>query len=177
MTRDQLQRYFRLGTIRNTNRVLKRLEGYLQSFRDGYSSVYYLSSQGKEEVNCKKIRKKGGHVEHYLMRNQFWLFEGCPSEWRNEVMIDDTKTSLICDAMYKSSLQYRFLEVDNQQNMKKNREKVRKYKALMEAGGVTHKLGHFPVLVWLTTSVNRKKQLTEACQGLPCIIYTLSDIY
>lgn len=177
MTRDQLQRYFRLGGVRNTNRVLGRLEGYLQSVREGYESIYYLSREGREYVSCDKVRRKGSQVRHIVMRNEFWLFSGCPSEWRNEVKVSDGKVSLVCDSMFKKSLQYHFLEVDNIQKMNANKVKIQKYLQLKENKSVIQQLGHFPTIVWLTTTELRRKKLQSLCKELPCIVYTITDIH
>lgn len=177
MTRDQLRRYFRLGTIRNTNRVLGNLSEYLMSVRDGYQSVYYLSKTGRDYVGCDKIRKKGGHVEHTVMRNEFWLFYGCPTDWRTEIKVSDGNTNVVVDAMFMRSLRYHFLEVDRTQTMKENRVKASRYKSLVDDGLITQKLGHFPTLVWLTTSELRRKQLQDVCKALPSVkVYTITDI-
>lgn len=177
LTRDQLNQYCKLGTVRNTNRVLLELSEYLMSVRSGYMNIYYLSRRGREYVGCEKIRKKGGHVEHTVMRNQLWLYYGCPSDWKNEVKVSDGDTTLVCDAMFKNSIQRHFLEVDHLQSMKKNREKIKKYTKLYQKGLIAEALGEFPVLVWLTTTDLRKKQLLEACNSLPIVrVFTINDI-
>ena len=175
LTRDQLNKYLRLGTIRNTNRVLNNLSNYLQCVRNGYQSIYYLNREGRIYVGCDKVRKKGGHIEHTVMRNDMWLYQGCPSDWKNEMKIDNKKTSVIADAMFNKNGCSHFLEVDHLQTMKENRTKVDRYKELMP--NIALQLGHYPVLVWMTTTELRRKQLLEACCGLPNVkIYTLDDI-
>lgn len=177
MTRDQIRKYFRLGTTRNANRVLGNLSDYLMSVRDGYQSVYYLSKDGRAYVGCEKIRKKGGHIGHTIMRNEFWLFYGCPSDWKSEIKVSDGKSNIVVDAMFMRSLHYHFLEVDHTQTMKENRTKVSRYKALADEGLIADKLGHFPTVVWLTTTELRRKQLQDACKTLPSVkVYTLTDI-
>jgi HSP90 family molecular chaperone len=104
MTRDQLRKYCRLGTVRNANRELLKLADYLNNVRDGLQSVYYLNKTGREYVECEKIRKKGGHVTHTVMRNEFWLYIGCPFEWRNEVKVSTARPqSLWMQCTKKSS--------------------------------------------------------------------------
>ena len=177
LTRDQLSRYFRLGKVRNTNRVLEDLSCYLMNIREGYQSIYYLSKEGRDYVGCDKIRKKGGHVHHTVLRNETWLFYGCPPDWKSEIKVSDGKTIVIVDAMFMKMLQYHFLEVDRMQPMKENRIKIERYKALMENGLIAQKLGHFPTLVWVTTTELRRKQLQDACKTLPSVkVYTLADI-
>ena len=175
LTRDQLNRYFKLGTTRNTNRILSQLSAYLQSVRNGYQSIYYLNREGRSYVGCDKIRKKSSNVDHTVMRNDMWMFQGCPSDWKNEVKIESKKASIVVDAMFSvGGLSY-FLEVDHLQTMQENRSKIDKYKELMPS--IALQLGHYPVLVWMTTTEFRRKQLLEACAGLPSMkIYTLDDI-
>ena len=173
-TRDQLSFYFKLGTVRNANYVLRSLSDYLKIIREGYQSIYYLSREGREYVDCEKIRKKGGHVQHFIMRNQYWLFYGCPSDWKNEVKISNEKTSVIADAVFTLNGFYHFLEVDNLQSMKENRAKINRYKDLLES--LLKQFGYYPTLVWVTTTEHRRKQLEKACEGLKVKVYTLDDI-
>lgn len=175
LTRDQLNKCFKLGKVRNTNRVLKNLSNYLVSYREGNQSVYYLSKLGREYVECTKVRKKGNHVQHTVMRNEFWLFFKCPQDWKNEIKISNGANTVVTDSMFtRNGFQY-FLEVDNIQKMKVNREKVQRYKNLMPS--LIQKFGYNPTLIWLTTTELRRKQLEEACEGLKYQVYTMDDIY
>lgn len=174
LTRDQLNLYFKLGTKSNTNYVLNRLSDYLLSIRDGYQSIYYLSKLGREYVDCEKIRKKGGHVEHVVMRNQYWLHCGCPKDWRNEVKISDNQTTVIADSVFTRNGFYHFLEVDHLQTMKENRAKIERYKKLTDS--LVKQFGYYPTLVWVTTTEYRRKQLETLCKGLKTIVFTIEDI-
>ncbi|MFS0878252.1 replication-relaxation family protein [Solibacillus isronensis] len=174
LTRDQLAAYFKLGKICNTNRVLRNLSDYLTCVRDGYQSIYYLNKNGREYVDCEKVRKKGGHVQHVVMRNEIWLHFKCPKDWRNEVKISDEKTSVVADAVFTRNGFYHFLEVDNLQSMKENRAKINRYKELSDS--LVKQFGYFPTLVWLTTTEHRRKQLESACNGLNFKVFTIKDI-
>lgn len=174
LTRDQLRTYFKLGKVGNSNRIFRRLSDYLMSIRDGYQTIYYLSKEGREYVDCDKVRKKGGHVQHIIMRNQFWLFYGCPRDWKNEIKISNGKTLVVVDAMFSKDGFQCFLEVDHLQSMNENRSKIKRYKELMPSLAI--KLGHYPTLIWLTTTEHRKRQLEKACEGLKVKIYTVDDI-
>lgn len=102
--------------------------------REGYQSIYYLSRIGRDYVDCDKVRKKGNHVKHTIMRNQFWLFYNCPRDWQNEMKaIIDEKTAIFVDAMFTRNGFQHFLEVDNLQTMKENREKIKRYKVLINS--------------------------------------------
>lgn len=174
LTRDQLNSYFKLGTVRNANYVLRNLSDYLKIIRDGYQSIYYLSRGGRDYVDCEKVRKKGGHVQHVVMRNEIWLHFKCPNDWRNEVKISNEKMSVIADAVFTRNGFYHFLEVDNLQSMKENRAKISRYKSLSDS--LVKQFGYLPTLVWLTTSEHRRKQLESACNGLNFKVLTINDI-
>jgi len=174
LTRDQLNQYFKLGTKSNTNKVLNRLSNYLVSIRDGYQSIYYLNKDGREYADCEKVRKKGGHVQHFILRNQFWLFYKCPRDWKNEVKISNGKASVVSDAVFTRNGFYHFLEVDNLQSMKENRAKITRYKNLLES--LVKQYGYHPTIVWVTTTEHRRKQLEKSCEGLKVKVYTIIDI-
>lgn len=174
MSRDQINRYFKLGTIRNTNRILKGLSDYLSVVRDGFTSVYYLNSNGREYVDCQKVRKKGGHINHVIMRNDAWFHFKCPHDWQNEVKITSISTSIVADAVFTQNGFHHFLEVDHTQTMKENRLKIERYKSLSES--ILNKYGYYPTLVWLTTTKHRKEQLENACNGLKVKVLTIDDI-
>ncbi|MHC8516212.1 replication-relaxation family protein [Sporosarcina sp. ITBMC105] len=178
MTRDQLNRYFQFGTVRNTNRILSGLSGYLKSTRIGYETIYYLSKAGKSYVDCEKVRKADGQIRHSIMRNDLWLFNDCPLEWKNETRVSDGYTSVIVDAMYTDGWDRRhFLEVDHKQTMKENRNKIKRFKELHVNGLLEEKFGHFPTIVWLTTTELRRTQMKEYCAGLPAVmVFTTNDI-
>lgn len=147
------------------------------STRDGFQSIYYLGKEGRIYTDAKKVVKKNGNIEHAIMRNQFWLFYGCPHDWKNEVKVSDGKATVIVDAMFTKSLRYHFLEVDHKQSMRENRLKIARYKELYDNGLITTKLQHFPTIVWLTTTELRRKQLQEACKALPLAkVYTIAEI-
>ena len=174
MTRDQLNQYFKLGTVRNTNYVLRNLSEHLMSIREGYQSIYYLSKIGRDYVDCEKIRKKGNHIQHFIMRNQFWLFIKCPRDWKNEVKISNGKDLVVADAIFTRNGFYHFLEVDNLQTMKENRTKIIRYKNLIES--LVKQYGYHPTLVWISSTEYRRKQLEKACDGLKVKVYTNDDI-
>lgn len=174
LTRDQLNRYFNLGKVRNANRVLNALSEYLGNYREGNCSVYYLNKFGRLYVECEKVRKKGNIARHTVMRNELYLYYNCPADWKNEVKISDCNTTVIADSMFSRNGFRCFLEVDHLQTMKENREKIKRYKELMPS--IALKLSYYPTLIWLTTTELRRKQLEEACSGLKFQIFTMSDI-
>lgn len=177
LNRNQIQRLHRLGKTRNTNRVLNDLTSFLSSYREGYQTVYYLNSFGREYVNSQKVRKKSQFVNHVIMRNEFFLFMKCPVEWKNEMRVKDGKVNLIVDAWFKSGGKFHFLEVDSTQKMAENRAKINAYRELQQRGIIARDVGYFPVLVWLTASDYRKKQLQSLLEGIPSRVFSLSEIH
>lgn len=175
LNRDQLRTIHRLGRVRNANRVLKELSPYLSSFREEFSTIYYLNKDGRDYVNSTKIRRKTSFVNHVIMRNDFYIFAGFPSEWKNEIKVSDGTFTTICDAWFKSG-RYQMLEVDSTQKMKENREKVKQYLGLYQNRLIEEHFGYFPRLIWVTTTPLRKRQLTELCKDLPCDVYTINEI-
>lgn len=110
------------------------------------------------------------------MRNNFYIYTGFPREWKNEVKLSDGQNTVICDAWFNSNGKYHILEVDLQQNMKENRNKIDKYRGLFENGAMEAHFGYFPLIIWLTTTELRKKKLVQLCNGLPYMVYTVNDI-
>lgn len=177
LNRDQLAKIHRLGSVRNANHVLQKLSPYLSSFREEYSSrVYFLNKEGREYVNSEKVRRKNKFVNHYIMRNDFYIYMGCPFDWENEIKLSDGTFNVICDSYFNKDGKYNCLEVDSTQKMIINRKKIDQYKGLMREGKLVKKIGYFPKLIWLTTTDLRRKQLTALCKGIPYAIYTIDDI-
>ncbi|WP_245153950.1 replication-relaxation family protein [Jeotgalibacillus proteolyticus] len=172
LSRSQLQQLHRLGSVRNANRILKEMSDYLHSFRVN-ENVYYLSKEGRDRVDCDRVTRKTLQVEHYLMRNALYILFNCPHNWRNEVRLSiPSKVSVVADALYETTSNYYLIEIDHLQKMKSNRDKVAKYRQLIELN-VFKKT---PVLVWVTTTEYRKKELIRLCEGLQVRIYLAKDL-
>ncbi|RFU70354.1 hypothetical protein D0469_07065 [Peribacillus saganii] len=175
LTRSQIQIIHDLKSDRNAQRVLKAMEEYLHVIKDG-ENIYYLNSKGRELIDCDKVRKSTGNIQHYIMRNYLYIVLGCPSEWENEMKIThiEGNEKITCrpDALIKKGDIYTVIEVDNTQTMKKNLEKIDKYRVLRQRGA----FGFFaPKFIWITTTEHRRKELMAASQGLNVEVYTVSD--
>lgn len=176
LNRSQLQRLHNLGKTRNANRVLSELSPLLSSFREGYESIYFLNSLGRDYVNAKKVLRKTQFVNHVIMRNEFYLYSKRPHEWRVELKVKDGISSVVCDAWFKVNGRFHFLEVDSTQKMSENRDKIKSYLDMYQRGTLHNHFKYFPTLIWLTSTDLRKKQLQELCKELPCKVFTMSDI-
>jgi hypothetical protein len=177
LSRSHLQRLHRLGGDRNAQKVLKRMEEYLQSFReDQYGTVYYLSKIGRQMIGSSKVVRRTLQVRHTLMRNDFFFHVGCPMNWRNEMKVTDGKTTLVTDALFVKEKRYNFLEVDNAQTMAENAAKIRRYREMFERGLFQKEFGYFPTLHIVTVSRCRVRRFVELCEGLPVKVYHSEDI-
>jgi Replication-relaxation len=171
LTRSQLQALHGLGSARNASRVMKQLEEYVSSFRDG-ENIYYLNAEGRERVNSKKVRKKTVQARHYIMRNSIYIAFGCPVTWKNEVKLEvPGEVKIVCDALFVRDKRYHIVEVDYAQKMNVNKNKIAKYRKLIELGVFEQP----PAFVWITTTEFRRKQLTKLCEGLDARIFTVKD--
>lgn len=177
LSRSHLQRLHRLGGDRNAQKVLKRMEEYLQSFREEqYGTVYYLSKIGRQMIGSKKVVRRTLQVRHALMRNDFFFHVGYPGNWRIEIKVTDGQTTLVTDALFIKEKRYNFLEVDNTQSMVENAAKVRRYREMFDRGLFQKEFGYFPTLHIVTVSRSRVKRFVELCQGLPAQVYYHEDI-
>jgi hypothetical protein len=177
LSRQQITQIFDLGSKRNTNRVLKTISPFLSSFREGYETIYYLSKQGREYIGTDRIVKKTIQTKHFLMRNQYYIFQGQPDYWKNEMKVTDGgKVNVICDALFQKGSKYHFFECDNQQSMKENANKIMKYKQIYDSKAFQQNMGYFPTLHFLTDSPYRKEKIMSLLNGLPFQCFTFDEI-
>ncbi|MCM3651353.1 replication-relaxation family protein [Metabacillus litoralis] len=172
LTREQIQKMHDLGQVRNAQKVLYKMNDYISSFINGKKKIYYLNKKGRERVGATKIRTKTATVDHFLMRNDLYIFLGKPFTWKNEIKIKipQTKISIIVDAMFKIDNKHDyFIEVDHKQSMKNNESKINRYKQLFEYNP------NF-MLIWVTTTHYRKIKLEALCEDLNVQVYLWDDI-
>ena len=170
LTRSQLQIIHRLGKTRNACRILQRIEedGLINSFRsESTEKVYHLNKAGREVVDCSIIRRKTHLVNHFIMRNQLYIFSGMPSTWKNEKTVN---SKITCDAMYTKCKQFYICEVDNLQNFRENLNKIKKYKEIQK------KTKDPFTLVWVTSTHARKIRLERHLKDLNSVVYLYSDL-
>lgn len=177
LTRSQIQSIHNLKSDRNAQRVLKQMEKYVNVFRDG-ENVYYLNAAGRALVDCNKVRKSTGNVQHYIMRNHLYVAFNCPNTWQNEIRIKSEgltkKDNVVCvaDALFKKGDAYTIVEVDNTQKMRKNQTKIEKYRTLKQRGSFGMMA---PSFIWITTTDYRREELLKLSQGLNTQVFTISD--
>lgn len=177
LSRSQLQKLHQLGGERNARRVMASLSDYLLSFRgDNRESIYYLNKAGRERVGAEKVRAKLSDANHYLMRNDAYLFfRG--NDWKNEMKFTIPGTvQVIPDAYFMLNGRRHFLEVDHLQAMAKNKEKLEKYRKLKASNLLQERLRYFPTIIWVTLTETRKKQIESWSEGLETKIYLWKEI-
>ena len=163
-TRKQLQIINNLGGTRNAQRILQRMEkeGLIKSERLEMK-IYYLSEKGKRQIGSGKGDLKKTQIIHNLLRNDLYIKLGMPKDWKKETPITlNGKLLLIADARFTHNGINHFVEIDNKQSMKKNEEKILKYKKVFPI--IFQQFGHHPVLIWCTMSEIRKMKLEKMCQ-------------
>jgi len=173
--RKQLQAINRLGGDRNAHRILYAMEKdkLISSIRSG-EKVYFLSNRGRDRIGSEPVELKKSMIVHTLMRNDLYVGLGMPADWRKERPIkwgEDERQRIIPDAYFTQGGQYRFVEIDNQQAMKTNTEKIKRYSELSR--GIHQQYGHVPTVIWYTISDTRKRKLEEICSkyNVKTVIY------
>ncbi len=171
-TREQLQVINNLGGDRNAQRILSRMEkDKLLLVARMEKNIYYLSNKGKQIIgsNQGKLNKK--EITHVLMRNDLYIKLGMPSGWKKERPVKWGNNKLIPDATFKKDGEFQFVEVDNQQTMATNIEKIKKYKELSYV--IFQQYNHRPTVIWYASSELRKKKIKDICEkhGLKFQVY------
>jgi hypothetical protein len=178
MTRSQIQRLHNLGSDRNACRVLANMKEYLNSFRLE-ENVFYLNKKGREMVGSTKKVTRTAQVRHILMRNELYLYYGCPKAWNveKEVLING-KAYIKPDVIFMIDDRLYFAEIDHTQTMSNNKRKIEKYAELKELGAFQRQYGYFPLLIWLTTNDTKRQLLQKACddKGIETFILTLDEV-
>ena len=173
--RSQLQKIHNLGSNRNASRVLKQLEPYLHVFQ-GKEAIYYLNKAGRDRVDSEKVIIKSNSYMHTLMRNDVYCHYR-PRAWQNEYEIKVDGHHIISDAVFMMNGKHYLLEVDNQQKMSANKDKLERYFRFMESGiWQKRNKGEFPFILFYTLSDYRKAQLQEYNPGIPLTVLTKKDL-
>lgn len=183
-TREQLQQLHNLGTDRNALKILNQMKEYLTIRTHDGRNVYYLNNSGRDLIGAETEIKWSLTVDHHLLRNDMYLYFNCPQDWRIEQKIKFKykngltfkETSLIPDATFTLHNTFHFLEVDRTQSMSENKKKIKQYELLSPA--IEEQFKHKPVLVFYTTTENRKAMLQQLCSqvGLQNNILTKQDL-
>jgi hypothetical protein len=170
LSRSQLQMLLDIPDVRMMNRILRNMSKYL-NYTKLNEHVYYLNKNGRETIGAEWEYKKNSRIEHDVMRNDIYIFYHRPSDWKIECPTDwkenGKEYQLISDARFAYHDMIYFVEVDVQQKMTVNKQKIKKYTSLFR---VMNQKGMDPILLWYTVSEVRKERLEKWCKeyGVPC---------
>lgn len=187
----QLHEILRLGTYRNTCRIVSKLEEFLHVDR-GRQKIVYLNKEGRKLIGSDKEVKKSILFEHMLLSNQVYIFYNCPHDWQREYVIETSeepefdwgiqvkgltvvkKKTIVCDAMFKRNGYVYLVEIDNTRSMTDNRKKIQKYKEMWS--DIKREFGLQPKLCIFTHSEKRKREFLRLCERIPCEVILYKEI-
>lgn len=182
-TREHLQGIpsLEMGVDRNALKILNQMGDLISKRNHMGKNVYSLARKGADLIGVEKVPTWSTQVEHYLLRNDMYVYFGCPSDWKNEKKIKlkpsvgDEKI-LITDAMFSRNGIYHFLEVDRTQSMVENKKKIQYYSLVNPI--IKSQYAHYPTLLFYTTTPNRRETLAKLCKEyqLNFHIYTKEDL-
>lgn len=183
VTREHLQKIpgLEMGVDRNALKILGQMGDLIQKRNHMGRNVYFLARKGADIIGVEKIPTWSTQIDHYLLRNDMYVYFNCPLDWENESPIElkpaigDPKI-LRADACFTLNNVYHFLEVDRTQSMVENKKKIQYYAQVNPIIKNTYQ--HYPTLIFYTTTTNRRITLTELCKeyGLQFRIYTKEDL-
>ena len=187
----QLHEILRLGTYRNTCRVINNLSTYLHEVRSR-EKVVYLNKEGRELIASDNEVKKSILFDHMLLTNDAYIYFSCPHDWQREHTFEtvteanhgfaiqvkglaSTQTKkVIADATFTRNGYIYLIEIDNTRHMQDNFKKVKRYREMWS--DIQRKTNLQPFLYFITTSDSRKRKLQTATKGMRAEILTFNEI-
>lgn len=158
---------------RNVHRILSDMkkEGLINAKRI-HENVYFITRKGQSEIGSKsRIIPISRNLEHYLMRNDVYIHFK-PEFWSTEKRVEFYNKVIIPDAIFKKGTTHYVLEVDFTQDMIDNKKKIQLYKEFKESK--QYKV--FPILLFITTTEYRQKQLKAWLDGIKSEVLLYNDI-
>lgn len=187
----QLHCIMKMGSYRNTCRIISNLSSYLHEVR-GREKVVYLNKDGRDLIASDNEVKKSILFDHMLLANEAYIYFNCPQTWQREYTIESVadddygfsiqigstavkaKKKLISDAVYTRNGYVHLVEIDNTRHMQDNIKKINSYKEMWP--NIKSKFNMQSVLYFFTTTETRKRKLITVAKGLNMEVYTFDDI-
>lgn len=145
-------------------------------------NVYSLNKEGREWIGSTLEVKFSYQIEHYLLRNDLFIYYGCPKNWEVErktvfKVLGQPEKHIRPDARFQKNGVWHFIEVDRTQKMVENVKRIKEYGELSSL--MQQDLGGKPVIVFYTVKESRQVKLKELCKeaGLDCAVYTPGDLF
>lgn len=173
-----LQRIHDLKSYQNACRVVNQLKPYVHETYYEKEKIVYLNKEGRELIGSDKEVKKSTLFTHSILRNEAFLYFGCPRDWKTEEPIEIElkgeltfemrvngkspvlKKKVVSDAVFIRNGYLHLIEIDNTRNMSDNQKKIQKYIEIMP-----HLKREVPILYFFTVSEVRKKKLDTWLKG------------
>lgn len=131
--------------------------------------VWYLSKKGLKWIQAnKQVKYVKNNIHHYIIRNQVYIHFK-PNQWTTEKGFKLGKEIIRPDAIMETDKIY-FVEIDRTQTMQANKEKIERYVRMK--GNVNH----FPIILYVTVSEYRQKQLRAMLNNLKSEVLLYNDI-
>lgn len=171
-----------LGSDRNALKVLKGMKDYLHVGNFKGKNVYYLNKIGRDWIGSEGPEVKFSYqIEHYLMRNDLYIYFGCPLNWEVERRMEFKAVgkpvmSIKPDARFLKDGTWHFIEIDRTQSMSENVKKIEEYGQLSFV--MQQELKHKPVIIFYTIKNSREGKLKDLFKknGVEGKVYTQSDL-
>ncbi|MCA1028353.1 hypothetical protein LCM23_20010 [Cytobacillus kochii] len=187
----QLHEILKLGSYRNTCKVIHGLGEYLHVTRST-QKIVYLNKDGRDLIGSDKEIKKSILFDHMLLCNHAYIYYGCPFDWKREYPIETTKEQgynfgiqikgltvvnkevIIPDAGFTRNGYVNLVEIDNIRKMQDNRKKIMKYIEMWSE--IQNHFNLMPKLCFFTCSDKRKKEITKLCASIPSEVKTFNEV-
>ncbi|GIN74053.1 hypothetical protein J14TS2_45280 [Bacillus sp. J14TS2] len=188
----QLHDILKLGTYRNTCRVINQLSTYLNVVRSK-EKIVYLNKEGRELIASNNEVKKSILFDHMLLANEAYIYFNCPIDWKREQITEVIKEpeysfriqvkglkqaveskKIISDSIFTRNGYVHLIEIDNTRQMSDNLKKIKNYESMWDDIKQKYKLQ--PILYFFTVSENRKRKLARACKSLRAEVLSFSEI-
>jgi hypothetical protein len=189
-TIKQLHEVLKMGSYRNTCKIVNQLEKYLHVDRSKHKIVY-LNKEGREFIGSDREVKKSQLFEHMLLANEVFIHYGCPVTWKREHVISvrqepaytfqiqvkgvsiKSDVKIIVDAFFERNGYTYLIEIDNTRKMVDNKKKIQKY---LELWPMIREKYQNPRLCIFTKSEKRKKTFLEWTRNITKEIKTFDEI-
>ena len=180
-TREQIQKIHTLGSNRNALKVLREMNTFMNVQNHNGKNVYYLNKEGREWIGSDHEVKWNNQAEHYLMRNDLYIYYGCPKSWEVEKKVTFKPTIgeekyIVPDARFFEAARWHFVEVDRSQSMSVNKKKLATYAELSFLMECSYE--NKPEIIFYTLKESRQQYLKNICDSmkLDCTILLPYDL-
>lgn len=157
--------------------MVRQLESYTHSTYYEREKIVYLNKEGRQLIGSSREIKKSPLIAHTLLRNEVYIYFGCPVDWRMEHTLASEQITLssfqikieglslkgqkkvIADAVFNRNGYFNIVEIDNTRNMVDNKKKIELYREILPGFQV-------PKLWFFTTFRGSEEEVGEVDAGV-----------